>query len=53
MIFAGIGGALLFMKSNTPEAVEFTFSKNDWEVLFRGFSCWGFGIISSNWGKIY
>ena len=34
IIFVGIGGALLFKKSKTPEAVEFTFSIKDCDDLF-------------------
>ena len=41
IIFEGIGGALLFMKLNTPVAVEFTLSKNDFCVWGIGWVCWG------------
>ena len=50
IIFVGIGGALLLMKSNTPDAVEFTFSKNDWDDLFWRLSWFAGG--NGDWGLI-
>ena len=46
IIFVGIGGALLFKKSKTPEAVEFTFSIKDCEDLFCGW----IGLTKGNTG---